>query len=283
MKKIVLISSIISVILLFYIIVNNFNVKGKTNNLNDRLLSGEIIQIKNNTIIDLDDDGNKELISYSNEFGDKLSYSLSIGEFSIDVKKYNIINDDIYLAKLSGTISKDNNIQILVRQSDGGEYSFYSVYYYDRESLDTISYIGNLELLPYKIDEFSFKAIANGNVLEQKIEQEFRVASGFIDNNRIRSLCKVPRETYPLGIIVETKKAISIYGDQDTSNILEIIPANKKLILCSTNNYNWLYIKCIDDDIYGWVPLVENSSMIKINEESFSLQDMFKGIYLTDF
>lgn len=283
MKKIVFIFSIINVILLFCIILNHYNYKEKMNDLNDRLLLGEIIQIKNNTNIDLDDDGKKELISYKNEFGDELSYSLSIGDFSIDVKGYNIKNDDIYLAKLSGTISKDNNIQIIVRQSDEGEYSFYSVYYYDRESLDTISYIGSLELLPYKIEDFYFKALANGNVLEQKVEQEYRIASGFIENRLIYSLYKVPKEIYPIGNIAETKMPISIYINQDISNIVEIIPVNKKVILCGSNNYNWLYIKYFDEDTYGWIPILEDSSSIIINGENFQIQDVFKGINLTDY
>lgn len=283
LKKLIFVLTILNVMLIFCIILNFHNDKEKTNNQRDRLLKGEILHISNSTKIDLDGDGKKELIRYENRDEDKLSYSLSIGDFSIGIKGYNVRNDGIYLAKLSGTINRDKNIQIIVEQSDGGEFGFYSVYYYDIENQDAISYIGYLELLPYKIDEYTFKALANGNVLEQKLEQEFQIASGFIKNKRICSLYKIPKGTYPIGTIVETKKAIRIYGSQDTSNILGIIPENKEVILCSTNNYNWLYVKYMDEDIYGWIPLVENSSLIKINEDSFYITDVFEGIYLTDF
>lgn len=283
MKKLVFILSFISLILLSFIVVNKYNTKEKINKIRDNILSGKIIKIKNNTHIDLDNDGEKELISYKNIFGNELSYSLSVGEFSINVDGYNVKDDDIYIAKLQGILSKNDNIQIIIKQSDQGEYNFYSVYYYDKECIDTISSIGNLELLPYKIEDFSFNALANGNVLEQKIEQEYRIASGSIDNNIIRSLYKVPKETYPIGIIVRIKIPINIYGTQDISNIVETVQVDKKVILCATNNYNWLYIKYFDDDIYGWIPLLEESSSIIINGENYPLQDVFKDIHLTDY
>lgn len=254
------------------------------NNLEKRVLSGEMVLLDKNQNIFLDMDNEREKISYkiTNLENGEHSYSLQVNSCIIE-GTVGYGSGNLYGVCLSGTKGLPT-IQLLI-ESGGESFGYeYKVFCYDQiGEQESLQYIGTVkssrnEIFSINGRSFSFwgwsDIFPNYNWEE---EQEYVLCKEKYDN--YYGIGNLPISCSMIGDILILNKDLYVYTTRNFDEYCGIIEKGSKIMMVAYDGEHCIYIEDFLTTLNGWIKLVTDSSgemKIISGDQEFSAEELFE-------
>lgn len=248
-----------------------------------------IVELSNNTRIDLDACGTAELITYSldaDEYGTG-KFTINVGDKSLTIDAENGI-DALYAGRIGGDYDV---IYLMVGEYGPSDDEYTYIVRYDEDGLRLIGGIG---ALPENIK-------LNGNVMTATVrgahlqtwfrESDFVIAATMRYDENYEPLpqeyyvAEVPRTSYAMNTAVVLKRDVtvkkSLFGTAEMT-----FKAGDTVVLSATDDKSYVYLAATtpnDDGEGGYVMLDEDDfSAVILDGEAVNAADVFDGLLFAD-
>ena len=245
---------------------------------------GVIFPVEHAAQLDLDGDGTAENIEFEinvGEDGYDTGYTLRINDRAFIGFGYDM-NRNLYALCLD---EYSGSLLLMVSDygpSDDHETTFY--YWKSGEILPAGTIYAMPENMKVSADGVITAAI-RGNVLHTWFhDADFALATGFdAEWNSIYYMYQIPRYVYPMGNIVTLKADLPLYAGMNSNEISTTIQAGTKVVLCATDDVEWVYIQTVEGFASGWMRLAESYGYeCVVDDEIMASYDLFDGLIFAD-
>lgn len=245
--------------------------------------TGVLIPLNSGDRIDLDDDGASESIEYRihvDEDDYDTGFTLRIEDSAFTGVGYSM-NRNLYALRL------DQYGPVLILVSDYGMSDDYQTSFF---------YWQNGEICPagviYSMPE-NMSFAENGTITTEVRadvlytwfrESDFALASGYDqDWNISYYMYEIPRPIYSMGLIATLKVDLPLMKSRINHEVISTIQAGSQVILCATDDVEWVYVKSRDGFAGGWMRLTGDYGYeCVVGEESMASYEVFDGLIFAD-
>ncbi len=252
-----------------------------------QLATKTILEIDpNNTLIDLDGDGQPDKISVSEAKGQ--TYELRVNDQSL-LGTGDTLNGKLYAMRLS----EADRAYLLVSEDGPSDDPQNYVYRYKEGALE---YCGALPAWAgsIAITDEGFTATVRGAVLQTWFRRaDFIITdNGYFDDQTgeyttaVPALVEVPRDIYAMGTVVTLKKDITLRVSRQNGGTALKITAGEQAVIVATDDVEWLYIQALDQNPMnyydaGWLRL-SGTMNVEVGGKTVSTMDVFNGLFYAD-
>lgn len=244
--------------------------------------TGKITPVGDMASYDLDEDGTSDTIEYEivrDSEGYDTGYILRVGNSQIMSDGYSM-SEEINLLKLNEYTAP------FLMISDYGPSDDYETQFYLYEN-GTLQFIGTIPSLPELMytENGIITASVRGNVLYTWFrEADYTLARSFGEDGQIpAALFEIPRPLYPMGIIVTLKVDLPLFVSPTNHDIDSVIDAGEQVVLCATDDKEWVYITSLETNTSGWLQINRhNSYECFVGKEVLGSYDVFDGLLFAD-
>jgi len=108
--------------------------------------------------------------------------------------------------------------------------------------------------------------------------QTYIIAEGseFADRTEY-ALARVPKDMYPIGMVVESRIPIPIYDSRYSDVSSWTVELGESIILSATDNTDYFYVESLDGSKDGWLKI--EGSDILVDDTPMSICDIFYGVW----
>ncbi len=242
---------------------------------------GQITRIEPGVGIDLDADGDMETVAFEilkDAEGYDAGFRLSVGELSVEGEAWSL-NEEIYALRL-------NRYDTLLLVSDYGPSDDYETFFYRYEG-DCLRYVGSIYALPesMKADNGIITAPVRGNLLYTWFhDADFGLAEYWGNDGKADArIYPIPRYLYPMGVMAKLKVDLPLNVSMTDSANACTIERGGCVILCATDDYQWVYIQAADGSGSGWMQVSGEYGMeCIVGDERLFSWDVFDGLPFAD-
>jgi hypothetical protein len=255
--------------------------------LQDRCLTGAIVEIQDGDYFDLDGDGNLEQIKFKklDEGYSTQQYVLSIGNATYQ----SYMDDPTYKIYISQLTSEWDDLQVLIDDyGPSGDYNT-SIFYYQSGIIYRLGNVGGLVPEIKSLGGGIYESIERASTIQTWYHpRKFYISDLFYrdydakDGNYEKFtpiLVRMPKEMYPVGTRVRLNRDIVIYSTQQTEKAEMKLKKDQYATLVASDDESWLYIQS-DDGITGWLRI--DSHHVILDGEEYNSDDIFFGLCNAD-
>ena len=97
-------------------------------------------------------------------------------------------------------------------------------------------------------------------------------------------MCKVPRDVYPMGMIVTTKVELPLLASKYDTVPSLYIPEGTKAVLVSSDDVAWLCVSTLDGSTTGYLRMTyhDYGDYLTVGNKVMYADDVFDGIFYAD-
>lgn len=163
-------------------------------------------------------------------------------------------------------------------------------FYYDAGKL---SYVGNIYSM---VQNFT---VSNDGVITAPVRNnmigtwsrpaDFVLAWGYSydyygDFITYAQICEVPRDVYPMGMIVTLNYDLPLYASRWDNSASTLLTGNRKVILAASDDVSWLYVTDFEGVTRGWVRMMkyDYADYLVLDTGYVAIDDIFADILYAD-
>ena len=242
---------------------------------------GQITEISPGIPIDLDGDGDSETIQYEilrDEDGYDTGYRLTVDGFSVEDAGWSM-NEKVYALRL-------DQYDTLILVSDYGPSDDYETHFYLYED-DVLFPAGTIYSLPesMEVNGGIITAPVRGNLLYTWFhDADFGLARCWnAEGKNAAQIYPIPRHLYSMGLIVTLKTDLPVSVSMTNQEIAHTFAEGEEVILCATDDVEWVYIQSIEDGEAGWMRAGGEYGMeCLVADQWMDSWDVFEGLLFAD-
>ena len=255
--------------------------------------TGVVATVENGAQIDLDLDGTPETVTFevlAESWDDPAYVKLHVGDAELTVEGW-YMDEEVRLLQVS---EYQNPFLLVFDYGPSDDPDTHFIYYDEGALIDAGSICARPENFRVQ-DEIITAQGVRGNVLYTWFHPaDYVIATSFGDydfetetfsNPRPRyRVCPLPRETYPMGLIVTALRDIPLIDRIGGTEVVGVIPAGNDLMLSATDDRQWIYLVGGEyNELCGWVQLdTEYGTYCLIDGEQVIGSDVFQGLLFAD-
>ncbi len=257
----------------------------------DTIPVGQIIELFDGDVYDLDGDSIPEKISFETYMVDYESmFTLTIGSITLDGK-----GDDL-TGRLHAVKMSPYTDDCLILISDYGMSSDDTTYFYSYMDGD-LSPAGTIATMPWDLTvtgQNTFTGIVRSFYLQTWSRPcDYVITNkGFFDEDdryfsRSVSVNEVPRSVYAMGTLVTVTRDIDLQVSITNPAVCSGIKAGEQAILAASDDIEWLYIERVESDWNydaqgGWFRTDIGGWSCIVNGEKVETGELFEGLFYAD-
>lgn len=240
--------------------------------------------------MDLDGDGTLEtaFVTYDlNEYDDG-AFTLTVNGQSIKTDGCASLYKDVYAMKVGTPRYYYGTLLFLSEYGMSDDLLTYCFFYTDGKLMDAgriPDAAANFTVSPGGIITVSERAWHIGTWY---YPSEYMLARGLFYNeedfDEVYAMCKIPRDNYPMGMIVKSKVELQLLASKFDIAPSMRIPANTQVILASSDDAAWLCVTTMDGSVTGYLRMssIEYMDYLNIGGKVLPVDDVFDGIFYAD-
>lgn len=240
---------------------------------------------------DFDGDGDFETLSVSfdlNEYGDG-AFTLDLDGQSFTKDGCAALNTDVYAMNVGYDDYYYGTLLFMSEYGMSDDLLTYCYFYTEGKLMD-------VGMIPDNPNHFrvSTDGVITADVRARRIgtwnhPEDYILAKGFHwdengDPEQYYAVCRVPRDTYPMGMIVTAKVELPLLASRFDAVPTLKIPADTKVILASCDDVSWLCVSSMDGSIVGYLRFttIEYGEYFNIGNKKLAVDDVFADIFYAD-
>lgn len=240
---------------------------------------------------DLDGDGDAEPLSVSfdlNEYDDG-SFILFVDDQSFTIDNCASLIKEVYTMKVGSGDFYYGTLIFLSEYGMSDDLLTYCFFYTDNELYDVgriPNAAANFNVSPDGVITVDERAWHIGTWY---YPSDYILARGFSWDDDFNcetsyAMCKVPRDVYPMGMIVTAKVELPLLASKyDTAPSL-YIPEGTKAVLVSSDDVAWLCVSTLDGCTTGYLRMTyfDYGDYLTVGNKVMYADDVFDGIFYAD-
>lgn len=247
---------------------------------------GQMIELQNGAVYDLDGDGTADDVQFEpvkRDNEDYYDYTLSVGGQTVSGEGCSL-NSKLYALKL------DEYSGTLLLVSDYGPSDDPITYFYLYET-GCLLPAGYISAMPddMRIDCGVITAPVRGQVLYTWYhDADFSLARAYCMDPEsavpaLPAMHLIPRATYPMNLIVTLNVDLPIHAAMsENSRILATLKAGSNVILCASDDVEWVCVQALDSEERGWIQLSDDGYKCLVNGAAMTGEEVFTGLLFAD-
>ena len=239
---------------------------------------------------DFDGDGTSETASIVydlNEYGDG-AFTLIVNGQSIQTEGCASLYTDVYAMKAGTQWYYYGTLLFVSEYGMSDDLLTYCFFYTDGRLLD----VGRI---PDCAENFIVSADGIITVSERArhigtwyYPSDYMLARGIFytedDFDEVYGMCRIPRDNYPMGMIVKSKVELRLLASKCDTAPLMRVPADTRVILASSDDVTWLCVSTMDGSVTGYLRMtgIEYMDYLTVGDRFLPVDDVFDGIFYAD-
>lgn len=242
---------------------------------------GVITPLAEDASYDFDGDGTADPVEYEilREDGYDVGYRLKVGEAEITGEGW-------CMSETLNVLDPDDFEDILIMVTDYGPSDDYMTYFYLYKN-GTLHSVGEIPALPegMKVENGIITARIRGFALYTWFyDAQYALARSLgMDGQIPAALYRLPADFYPMNLVAELKVELPLCVSPADHSIGALIPAGEPVILCGSDDVEWVYIQSIDGVEKGWMQLDRETGFeCIVGDQKLFSSDVFEGLLFAD-
>lgn len=242
--------------------------EGTTLTREDQLLAGKMLALLPDDALDLDGDGEKDIISYRSMTTDYTRgnsiYSLTVNNSTIEYVGDNVA-PTIYGSSLDG-----KTLQLIIYDDGPSADPTLNIYHYTGSKL---KYAGTIPSYQFTLTEDGIIANCESYHIQcHSVPFKFEYTNGEIK--------KIEQDFYPQGNTVTVLRDVPLYKEKNDATIGITLKTGSEVIIVGSDLKEWVYIQDITSGEYGWLRTTDDYNNCLIPDgEAVPATELFDGLY----